>query len=413
MLKSDPGPEILALLTSEDPKLRCGAVTILGAGKDPDRVGVITKALRDRDGDVRRKAAEALCRVSGPAAVPPLLDALRDPDDIVRTYALRALSKTGDPRMLRPTIAALKDPHAGVRAEAAWCLQEIGDPRAVPYLREALEDRVAGVRHQAALSLETLKGSGTGTPPAEAGQTTHDHTAPAAVQTAPEHVHTTNGGGGESRVRIVRKAAPQRVVIRRRRPARDGGIRPSPAAVLKKTDTADGPGGFGDCLPLHEKDPRRAREWLDLLGAAGECTDRGDLEGALTLLDRAGEIYPDSEELITLRGFVLSGLGRYVEALGVCQKGIALNPRHAGFWSDQGALLANLEHYDEALKSFKMALSLCSSDEELWYKTGIVLNNLGRYEEAVRCFDHALRINPLYQDALEGRETALGNALNQ
>jgi HEAT repeat protein len=413
MLKPDPGPEIRALLTSDDPKLRCGAVTILGAGKDPESVVVITRALRDRDAGVRRKAAEALCRFSGPAAVPPLLDALRDPDDPVRKYALRALSKTGDPRILDPTIAALKDPDAGVRAEAAWCLQEIGDPRAVPFLREALEDRVAGVRHQAALSLETLGGGGTGTPLPEPGQATHDLRPPAAVPAGPDPVHATTVGGGETRVRIVRKAAPARVVIRRRRTGREGGARPSPAAGAEQTDTADEPGAFADCLPLHKKDPRLAREWLDLVGAAGACTDRGDLEGAKALLDRAGDLFADSEVLITLRGFVLSGLGRYEEALDICQKGIRLNPRHAGFWSDQGALLANLEHYDEALKSFKMALSLGSPDEELWYKTGIVLNNLGRYGEAVRCFDHALRINPGYQDAQEARETALGNALNQ
>ena len=201
--------------------------------------------------------------------------------------------------------------------------------------------------------------------------------------------------------------AADRVVI-----ARKKNVEPAPPHTLMVTSQREPEtpaGEFSECLPLWENDPHAARVWQDLLDTAGDYLEREEFEAAEPLLEKAWDMFPDSELLVTRLGFALSGLGRYEEALSVYKRGIAINPRNDAFWSNAGALLANLERYDEALRSYKQALALCMSDERVWYQTGIVLNNLGRYAEAVKCFDRALLLNPAFPEAVEAREIARGN----
>jgi tetratricopeptide (TPR) repeat protein len=168
-------------------------------------------------------------------------------------------------------------------------------------------------------------------------------------------------------------------------------------------------GGSSENPALWENDPHAARVWQNLLDNAGDFLEREEFDAARPLLEKAWDLCPDSELLVTRLGLTLSGLGRYEEALRVYKKGIAINPRNDAFWSNAGALLANLERYDEALRSYKQALAICMTDEQVWYQTGIVLNNLGRYPEAVKCFDRALLLNPDFPEALEARRIARGN----
>jgi hypothetical protein len=456
MLGPDPRLDPHVLVRSPDPAIRAGAVTGLGEGKDENDLGLITGALGDKDARVRRAAAGALCGFSGHAAVPPLLAALSDADEDVRMYALRALQGTGDPRVRVPLIYALKDPHAQVRAEAVSHLRKIGDGEAVPYLIEALGDPDAGVCREAVLLLGDIGGERTESILQDLEGRTHDPLKLAAVRTARDQVSRMSRPGsgtpgelsGDSAAGLTAPGPVSRVTGPGAGPAQStaavrtalsqadragSGVRGGPpgpgtadrVVISRKKDVEPAPphtrmatphnepgapaGDFSECLPLWETDPPAARAWQHLLDTAGDFLDREDFAAALPLLERARDLFPDSELLLTRLGLTLSGLGRYGEALRVYTRGIALNPKNDAFWSNAGALLANLERYDEALRSYKQALALCMSDGKVWYQTGIVLNNLGRYAEAVKCFDRALLLDPAFPEAAEARRIARGN----
>jgi HEAT repeat protein len=103
-------------------------------------------ALKDRDKDVRKAAAQALGKIGDPRAVEPLIPALSDKDNDVRSVTAEALGNIGAQlqdatlrtRVVEQLIEALKE--SGVRHKAAVALGKIGDTRAVGPLIASLKD---------------------------------------------------------------------------------------------------------------------------------------------------------------------------------------------------------------------------------------------------------------------------------
>jgi len=110
-----------------------------------DEVSVLISALKDKNSNVREKAASALGKIGDERAVEPLIQALKDEDSDVRGRAADALGNIGDGRAVEPLIHALKDEHGNVRNNAADALGNIGDKRAVEPLIQALKDDKNGI----------------------------------------------------------------------------------------------------------------------------------------------------------------------------------------------------------------------------------------------------------------------------
>lgn len=72
--------------------------------------------------------------------VDTLIQKLKNKDEDVRWRAAYALGKIKDARAVEPLIAALKDENRNVREDAAWVLGEIKDNRAVEPLIAALKE---------------------------------------------------------------------------------------------------------------------------------------------------------------------------------------------------------------------------------------------------------------------------------
>jgi len=68
----------------------------------------LTNALKHRNNNVRRKAADALGRIGDAKAVEPLIQTLKDSDINVVWEAMTALAKVGEPA-LDPLTQLLKD----------------------------------------------------------------------------------------------------------------------------------------------------------------------------------------------------------------------------------------------------------------------------------------------------------------
>src|SRR5919202_5670443 len=65
--------------------------------------------------------------------------------------------------------------------------------------------------------------------------------------------------------------------------------------------------------------------------------------------------------------------------------------------------------HEEAIAAFEEALKINPKYHLAWNGKGIALNNLGRNTEAIAAFEEALKINPTYDWALNGKGIALNN----
>ena len=193
VLAGHPGdPTVPDMLHDKDPKIRAGAVRVLGLVGKPESIPPLAGATKDEDQDVRRAAVAALGTIKNPAAVDPLLAALKDSYWFVRSEAATSLGLEHDPRAIKPLIDTVADADSNVESSAesallqlcqttgtppdqfvsrlgdsnpkivmvsAICLVLLKDPRAVPVLTTLTASSDLTIR------LEALKGLGeTGDP---------------------------------------------------------------------------------------------------------------------------------------------------------------------------------------------------------------------------------------------------------
>ena len=122
------------------------------------------KAMNNENWNVRWWSAWALGRIGDPVAVEPLIAALRDEDGGVQGKAAEALNtihpnwQNSDmaKRQVPEFIKALKDKNIEVRSTAAEALGKIRDARALEHLIAALRDEDSETRKQAAVSLKNI-----------------------------------------------------------------------------------------------------------------------------------------------------------------------------------------------------------------------------------------------------------------
>ncbi len=112
-------------------------------------VPALIDALKDRDVDVRRAAAQALANLEDPRAVPGLIAALGDADAQVRGYAAMALGSLEDRRAVPGLLALLKDGSVDVRRCALEALSNFPDGVPVDVVLATMNDADAELRHVA------------------------------------------------------------------------------------------------------------------------------------------------------------------------------------------------------------------------------------------------------------------------
>jgi cellulose synthase operon protein C len=157
-------PRVTAQLTSEDPKVRALAVSVLAkldGGKVRGADAAITAAFSDPADQVRGSAMNAVAVLAArrggapPAMVAALVKALASPgwrDRRIAALALGRLGEKGDPGAL---VRATGDTSSFVREAVATALAH--HPRATDALLALSRDDIAQVRAAAARSLGTLK----------------------------------------------------------------------------------------------------------------------------------------------------------------------------------------------------------------------------------------------------------------
>jgi HEAT repeat protein len=121
---------LLPRLQTGPTAVREAIADVLGASPDPHpRVrAALLGALRDRDAEVRARAAKALGAIGDAGSTVPLTDALLDAVWFVRLQAARALGRLSHSGAIRALVGALTDESWQVRAAAADALRRLGPP---------------------------------------------------------------------------------------------------------------------------------------------------------------------------------------------------------------------------------------------------------------------------------------------
>jgi len=171
LAKIDPDGAVTAqLLTAmlrdknDDVRRRAAGVLRMVGPVLKNAVPVLIEAAKDRHSEVRAEAVRSLAalRPDPGLAVPVLATAVRDSDKYVRQYAATALATFGPEakgalKALIEAVAAEKDPEA--RAQEIRALRYMGPAaaEAIPVLTEALKDPSKDVRAQAEKALKRIR----------------------------------------------------------------------------------------------------------------------------------------------------------------------------------------------------------------------------------------------------------------
>lgn len=133
--------------------------------------------LRDKNADVRLRAAYILGNLHTDRALEYLLPQLRDPSDDVRVQVLASLGASRSERVVEPLLVALRgDPRVAstdtrLKVAAAQALGEYGTDKAVPALIVDLQVSADEVRQQSILALEKIRGGFASKPLTQIAQT--------------------------------------------------------------------------------------------------------------------------------------------------------------------------------------------------------------------------------------------------
>lgn len=146
----------------DDPKIevRQAAARALGNTQHPAALPYLMEALHDSYWWFEREyaASELLLAIEkmGVAAVNPLIEALQDKEGTVRKFAANLLGKLGDPRAIEPLGMALYDLHHEVGKVSAESLAQFGVP-ALDVLIEALSHPEMWIRIHSIAALSKIR----------------------------------------------------------------------------------------------------------------------------------------------------------------------------------------------------------------------------------------------------------------
>lgn len=138
----------------------------------------------------------------------------------------------------------------------------------------------------------------------------------------------------------------------------------------------------------------------------------GEINAALSHMNRACEIYPEKYEIHYNTALLHSKLGSYLTALIHFKKAYMLRDNDAALWYNQGNTLVKINEYQRAIESYDRALKLNASYGMAWNNKGIAYLRLGRADEAVLCYEKSLKINSEFHEALLNNALALDRQRN-
>jgi len=132
---------------------KISAIDIFGRIRSLKAISLLRDLLRDKDADIRARAAFALGSIGDPTSASHLAAALTDPAWFVRAMAAKALGRLKEDVSIPALCSALADPQWWVRANAAEALKNKGQ-RGMGALLSMLDSKDAYAAQQAVAMLQ-------------------------------------------------------------------------------------------------------------------------------------------------------------------------------------------------------------------------------------------------------------------
>eukprot|EP00656_Telonema_subtile_P051861 TRINITY_DN707_c0_g1_i1.p1 TRINITY_DN707_c0_g1~~TRINITY_DN707_c0_g1_i1.p1 ORF type:complete len:699 (+),score=142.19 TRINITY_DN707_c0_g1_i1:88-2184(+) len=143
------------------------------------------------------------------------------------------------------------------------------------------------------------------------------------------------------------------------------------------------------------------------IGRGNALQVKGDLEGALTSYDKALKIEPNSHHAHVGRGNALQVQCEWDEALAAYDKALRIDSRSPHAHNGRGNVLQDQGNLEEALAAYDKALELDPSSYHAHNGRGNVLQDTGELEAALAAYDRALEIKPTSYRAQTNRADLL------
>ncbi|UPT75720.1 MAG: tetratricopeptide repeat protein [Elusimicrobiota bacterium] len=121
---------------------------------------------------------------------------------------------------------------------------------------------------------------------------------------------------------------------------------------------------------------------------------KGDLEGSLRALIRAGRGANPYPWVLSHRADVHNRMGFYQQALADLKRFHELLPREPAAFTQAANVLYDQAYYDEALAAMRAASVLSPGDHDLQARRAHILVSAGRLREALRVIRAGLRLSP-------------------
>jgi tetratricopeptide (TPR) repeat protein len=151
-----------------------------------------------------------------------------------------------------------------------------------------------------------------------------------------------------------------------------------------------------EAMPWDAVDEQSAQ----LLWHSDQALDRGELQMALGLADRAVARVPLLPDAHYQRGLILSNLARYDEAKASYLEVARLDPTYPSIWLIIGNMALRLREFNEAFEYYERQAELQPSSQ-LYVFMGVTLETLGRMDEARAAFERALVLDGRHAMAYE------------
>ena len=132
----------------------------------------------------------------------------------------------------------------------------------------------------------------------------------------------------------------------------------------------------------------------ELMNKGYSLTELGKFVEAIAAYDRAIALQPAESWAWARKGRTLRLIGRLPAALDAYDQALQLNPAYAWAWKGKGVVLERLGRTEEALACHRAATQIAPDDVWNWMNQAEVLRTMGRNEEALAALQRALEADP-------------------
>jgi len=102
----------------------------------------------------------------------------------------------------------------------------------------------------------------------------------------------------------------------------------------------------------------------------------------------------DSTLSLISQGLALYRQGDLNQSLSTMNKSLSIDPYSVRAWTIKGDVLSAMGRYEEAVRAYSQVLHLDPSDGSAAAKKGDALMNAGKYQDAIVSYDRAITMNP-------------------